>query len=302
MNKPTIIGYLCAVLAAACFGSVSAIAKPVVSDVHPLLLSSFVYLIAAAAFTPIVGKKRLVLAKKDYGLITAIAVCGGAIAPFLFFLGLQGSSASDTALLSNGEIVFSVLIALVFFKEKLKPLGFVSVILVLLGLVMVTSNFQFSFSSLFIINSSHLLILAATVFWALDNNLSKIMSNRMDVSRMVQLKSAIGGTILFLMALFLHVPIHIDPAHVPYIILLGVLGFAMSLYFFLHSLRRIGTVRTIIIFSMSSVFGLVFAWIFLREPIGYYQILAIAIMLFGIYLINRRQEPAGEKDLQTFGL
>lgn len=98
MNKPVIVGYLCAVLAAACFGSVSAIAKPVVSDVNPILLSSFVYLIAAAAFAPITGKKKLALAKKDHGLIISIAVCGGAIAPFLFFLGLQGSAASDTVL------------------------------------------------------------------------------------------------------------------------------------------------------------------------------------------------------------
>jgi drug/metabolite transporter (DMT)-like permease len=38
---------------------------------------------------------------------------------------------------------------------------------------------------------------------------------------------------------------------------------------------------------MSSVFGLIFAILFLKEGIGIYQVGAIAIMISGIYLMTR---------------
>ena len=48
----------------------------------------------------------------------------------------------------------------------------------------------------------------------------------------------------------------------------------------------LGTIRTIIIFSMSSEFGLIFAFIFLNESISTYQIIAVIAMLAGIYMLT----------------
>ena len=71
--------------------------------------------------------------------------------------------------------------------------------------------------------------------------------------------------------------------------MIGSIGFAASLYFFLQGLKRIGIIRTITIFSMSSVFGLVAAAIFLAEQISWYQIMAAGIMILGIYLVSRKE-------------
>ncbi|MGI0061095.1 MAG: EamA family transporter [Nitrosotalea sp.] len=43
-----------------------------------------------------------------------------------------------------------------------------------------------------------------------------------------------------------------------------------------------------IIVSTSAVFGLIFAFVFLHEQIDVYQILAIIMMLFGIYLVEKK--------------
>lgn len=118
------IGYVCAILAAAMFGSVSTIAKPLASSVNPLLISSLVYLVAALVLTPITHKTPYKPAtRRDYGLILAVSFCGAVIAPLLYFIGLNHTSASDAALLSNGEGPFTVLLAMLFFKEKVKKLG-----------------------------------------------------------------------------------------------------------------------------------------------------------------------------------
>jgi drug/metabolite transporter (DMT)-like permease len=125
--------------------------------------------------------------------------------------------------------------------------------------------------------------------WALDNNLSRIIATRIDTARLVQLKSAIGGLILLATVFLLGIPFDIKASQIPQVILLSAIGFGGSLYFFLQSLKRIGTIRTIMIFSMASVFGLVFASVFLHEQISAYQAGAIAIMLTGIYMINRKE-------------
>jgi drug/metabolite transporter (DMT)-like permease len=299
-NRSVILGYVSILLASALFGSVPTIAKPITSNVDILLLSSMAYLIAALTFTPLAKREKTQFQKKDYGLLVTVAICGAAIAPYLYFVGLHQTTASDTSLLSNAEIVFTVLLALLFFKEKLRLIGFVSIGLVLFGVSIIVTNFQFS-SSLLQLNTGHFLILGATLLWSLDNNLSRILSNKIDTAKLVQLKSAIGGAILLGMVFLLHVKLEINPIQIPYIILISVLGFGGSLYFFLQSLKRIGTIRTITLLSMSSVFGLVFAFVFLHEQISIYQIIAIAIMLSGIYLINRQESVKEKQEHQSFG-
>ena len=91
-------------------------------------------------------------------------------------------------------------------------------------------------------------------FWGIDNNISKTISHKINnTAKIVQLKSSIGGSLLIVMVIILGIQINI-----PNIILLGAGGFGMSIFFFLHSLRILGTVRTIVIFSASSIFGVVF--------------------------------------------
>lgn len=290
------MGYVYAILAALMFGSVSTLAKPVVSSVNPLLLSSLVYLIMSATLAPVAyqRKKRLETAgkegRRDHLLVVAISVAGSVIAPSLYFAGLQQTSASDATLLANGEVIFTVAIAVAFFKERLRPIGYLAVLLVLAGLVMVTTNLQLG-GALFSEQTyyGNILILGSTLFWAIDNNISKIVTRKMDVAKVVYLKGAIGGGILLAVVSLLGISIgEIGQNQIVPILLLGIAAFGGSLYFFLEGLKRIGTVRAILLLSLSSVFGLVFAAIFLGEHVSIYQAIAAAIMLSGIYIINRK--------------
>jgi len=130
----------------------------------------------------------------------------------------------------------------------------------------------------------------SNLFWAFDNNLSRYLAQKMDVANIVQIKSAIGGIVLLVIALLIfRVDINLQAEHIIPILVLGSVGFAASLFFFLQGLKRIGTVRTITIFSMSAVFGLVAASLFLGEQISWAQIMAAGIMIFGIYLVSRRE-------------
>lgn len=284
------LGYLFAILAAIMFGSVSVLAKPLVSTVNPLLLSSLIYLIAAVTLTPLAQKQSFQKTKKNYLLILVISICGAAIAPSLFFVGLTHASASDAALIANGEVFFSVLLAMIFFKERLGKIGYVATVLILVGMIIVTTDLNFSDFTLQQLHYQDMLLILSMLFWGIDNNLSRILAQKIHVAKIAQIKSAIGGTILFVIAVFVFgVSLNIELSEIPPILVLGMVGFATSLYFFLQSLKRINTVRTVLIFSMSSIFGLIAASVFLQEQISWYQITAAGIMIFGVYLMNRKE-------------
>jgi len=284
------LGYVFAILASVMFGSVSVLAKPLVSSVDPILLASLVYIISAITLSPFARKQKQKFARRDLLLIVSIAVCGAVIAPSLYFVGLTHASASDAALIANGEVFFSVLLAVMFFRERLRLVGWVAILLVLAGMIIITTNLNFANFTLQQIHYKDMLLILSMLFWGLDNNLSRYLAQKMNVANIVQIKSAIGGIMLFVIALLVfQVDINVGVDQIIPILVLGSIGFAASLYFFLHGLKRIGTVRTITIFSMSSVFGLVAAAIFLAEQISWYQIVAAGIMILGVYLVSRKE-------------
>jgi drug/metabolite transporter (DMT)-like permease len=305
----TLFGYLSAFLSAVLFGSISTVAKPAVSDISPILLSSLVYMVAAVVMTPIAQQRGVssslgrtaavssTIRKKsrEILLILLTSIAGAIIAPTLYFFGLKYTSAAHTSILLNGEMVFTVLLAILFFKEKLRLLGYIGVVLVFVGIIIVsiTDKQYFDFqvpNSLANIILGDLFILGSTLFWAIDNNISKIITQRgIRATRLIQIKSGIGGTVLIVIVAVLGIPVNLNLAQVPNIILLGSAGFAASLFFFLYSLKRLGTVKTVVIFSTSSVFGVTFASLFLHEQISTYQIASvIIIILSGIYLISKK--------------
>jgi drug/metabolite transporter (DMT)-like permease len=298
------IGFTAGLIAAALFGSVSTIAKPVLATVDPFLLSSLVYLISAMLFSAMIALRNYTAAaassqlttessfsKRRYYLIVLItSIIGATIAPAMFFFGLRQTTASDTALLANGETIFSIMLAILFFKEKLRMFGYLAALMVLAGLVVVTTNLQFH-GSLLKMNSGNLLILGATALWGLDNNICRIITSNMDILRLVQLKTVIGGSILLVFAVFVfHIPLGISITQLPQIVVLGAVGFGTSLYFFLISMKRLGIIKSVLVLSFSSIFGLIFASLLLGELISIHQIIAIVVMIVGIYFINIQKE------------
>lgn len=288
-NSNVIIGYLSAIVAAILFGSVSTVAKPILSTINPIVLSSIIYLIAGLFFTPSASRARSKITMKYYGLILTSAVAGATIAPIIFFVGLKLSTAADTALLANGETVFSILFALLIFKERLSRVGYIAVTLILGGVFLVTTNLDFN-SSIFKLNIGNVFVIASTIIWGLDNNICKIIVRRVDVSKLIQLKALIGGSILLGTVFILGIPFNIQREQLLPVVFLSVFGFAISLYLYLHSIKRIGVVKASSLLSLSAVFGLVFAIIFLNELISINQIIAISIMICGIHLMYSHEK------------
>jgi drug/metabolite transporter (DMT)-like permease len=280
-----VYGYLAAFISAALVGSIFPIAKPILaSQIQPLTLSSMTYLIAGFFMLPItlIGKRnkkeKESLKKDDYAILLIIGLLGGGIAPYLFFEGLKRTTASDASVLEGGELLFTVIIALLFFKEKLTKIGYLGMTITIIGITLISLssninspinwyNFNFNFGNI--------LIIFSTLCWGLDNNISKIISKRItNTAKIVLVKSLIGGTLLLIISFYLGYKLNIEINQIPYLLILWIGGFGLSLFFFIESLRIIGTLKTIVIFSSSAIFGLILSFFILNEKIGIMQLVA----------------------------
>ena len=98
----------------------------------------------------------------------------------------------------------------------------------------------------------------------------------------------IGGGIVLIMVFFLGIPLNLTLVQIPYIFFVGFFSFGLSIAFFLSSLKLIGSMKTVVIFSVSSLFGAIFAFLILREHISAIQIIAGAVMIYAIYLMSSK--------------
>lgn len=296
-------GYVGAIASAVLFGVSSTLNKIALENVNPLIVAGMIYfvggvLLFAVHLSPLHRKilslfetpteTETKISGKDYRILALVILCGSIIAPFMLLHGLNETTAINTSLLLNTEPLLTVLIAFVFLKERGTKKDYLAILLLLIGVAFITTKGEFQMLTLTKEVTGNLLIVGACLFWGIDNNLSKILSKKRDIVMVTGLKCFIGGAILLVMSLFLRVSFDVALISIPYILSVGAFSIAFSILLFLFALREIGAMRTGVVFSISSLFGAVFAFVILREAFTLIQLLAGLIMLLGVYILYKR--------------
>jgi len=222
---------------------------------------------------------------KDFRVLAFVILCGSVVAPLLLLNGLNQTTAINTSLLLNAESLFTALIAFVFLSERGTKKEYLGIAMLLIGVVFVTTNGEFQKLTLTENIAGNLLIVGACLFWGIDNNLSRFLSKKRDIILITGLKCLIGGLALLAIAFAIGVPFSIPLISIPYLLSVGAFSIAFSILLFLFALRKIGSMRTGVIYSMSSLFGAVLAFLILREPFTFIQLIAGTIMLLGVYVL-----------------
>lgn len=284
-------GYLSVLSAAVLFGSVFSLAKVPLATIDPLALTAIVYTISGLALIPFARASFTFERKFDYLYVIIVTIFGGIAAPVLLMYGLQQTAASTAAILTNGEIVFTLALSSLFFGEKPHgPVGLFAVVLVVIGLVIATTEDLTALESILELNPGNLMILASMLMWAIDNNISRRLTLKVSPAKIAMVKSLAGGLILLAFALAMGkgdsiAAIKLDMWML--IIIMSISGFGGALLLFLEGIKRIGTVKTMSMFSMTPVFGIVIAALALGESITVFQGIATGLIIIGIILIGR---------------
>lgn len=286
------------------FGFTFSMAKQPLENVDPIVLSAIVYPISFAALIPITKSSFKIENKEDFLDILVISILGGVLAPTLLFYGLERINASEAVILTNAQIIFTVLLSSLFFGEKPNGIiGYSGIIIVFVGLFVATTELDTS-GSLFKYEPGKIMIVGAMLVWAIDNNISRRLTKRSTIwpAKIAMLKFLIGGIILFGIATIaveessssfrsrlqiIDTLLLIKPSEWLIIIAVSLFGFAGALSLLLESLKRIGTIRTMMIFSLTPIFGIVAANIVHAESISILEAIATGIIIIGIFMVSK---------------
>ena len=272
--------------AAALFGASTPFAKLLLGEVSPLVLAAALYLgsglgLAAwiAARSQIQGREAIApIARTDWAWIAAAIAAGGVAGPILLVQGLARSEASTASLLLNLEAVLTAAIAWTVFRENVGRRVFAGMVAIVAGGVLLSTGAVPEAGGF----DGALLIAAACLAWAIDNNLTRRVSGG-DAATLACLKGLAAGIVNLGLAMAFGAPFP-SPAGWLGAGLLGLVGYGMSLVLFIVALRNLGTARTGAYFSVAPFFGAALALSMLGETPGTAFWAAAGLMALGVWL------------------
>ena len=303
--SPTTLGYLVVVIAATLEALRQILSKALLvpndqmtAELNPVIVCFFIFIINGLFFSPFTRNSDSIkkIRKKDLLFLTLIGIAESA-ALITYFFGLHDSTALNASVLNNGEIMFSILLAIVIFRERLQKMERIPFAMIIIGMVILPIGYDFYSNGITMskIVFGDVLLLLAGLFWALDINMSHHISSRVGSKRMTQLVSFLAGLFALCLILGFQIPFKIDIMHMPSIAIIGIVSIGMTNVLVITGLKLIGAVRTLLIYSINSAFGVVFSGVFLHESITLSSIISVSVAFLGLYLLRNRLSRGGQK-------
>ena len=297
-----------ALIAALLFGASTPLAKLLAGDVSPLLLAGLLYLgsglglgilllirrVAARGGTTAGARgPSFTIPRGELPWLVGAIAAGGVLGPALLMSGLSTMDAAPAALLLNVEGVLTALIAWLVFKENADR----QVVLGMLAIVAGGALLAWQPGEAGI-SMGALLVVAACLCWAVDNNLTRKVSAN-DALLIACLKGLSAGAVNTGLGLLAGAGLP-SAGSLAATLLVGFAGYGLSLALFVVALRSLGTARTGAYFSVAPLFGVLVAFAVWPAIPAWTFWVASALMAVGVWLHlrERHEHPHTHQPMQ----
>lgn len=280
-------GVIYALLAAVLFGASTPFAKELLGNIHPVTLAGLLYAGSGAGLA-IVQLLRLFVIRKaapavwpsrrEWAWLSAAILFGGIFGPILLMSGLVTTAASTASLLLNLESALSAGLAWFVFRENFDWRIACGMAAIVAGSVVLSVG-SGGFGG---VSRGALLVSAACLCWAIDNNLTRKVSAG-DPILIAGLKGVVAGVVNLSLALSLEYAMP-RPGLIAGAAAVGFLGYGLSLVLFVLALRHLGTARTGAYFALAPFVGGILAVLFFGDALTLQLCIAAALMALGLWL------------------
>lgn len=272
--------------AAVLFGASTPFAKQLSGELSALWLAGLLYLGSGLGLlvTRLLRDRRWKSAgipKHEWPWLLGAIVIGGMLGPVLLMVGLAHATAGTASLLLNLEAVLTALIAWIVFRENADRRIVLGMALIVAGGLVLSwpgpEGVSLSASWL-----GPVAIAGACLCWAIDNNLTRKVSAS-DALFIAGSKGMIAGAVNTALAFALGNALPALPLVGP-ALLLGFLGYGLSLFLFVLALRGLGAARTGAYFSTAPFIGAAIAIVIFQEATTPLFWIATGLMAVGVWL------------------
>ncbi len=273
-------------------GTYSALAKGLTPFLSPVTLLVLSELLTAAFIVLTFGLFPLLrefarLTRKEVAIAIGIGLLNSAIAPLLWFKGLQQTTAINASMLSTGDVAAALLFGYVLLGERINRMQKIGVTVIIAGILVV--NLGGADAASFGLHYGDTLILLATQVFGLGAVLFKKYLSHVMPELAIAIRSLVASITVLCISLCVGSSFLVEVGNFPLEKVALLLAFSffsrfLSLTMYYESLDRLPVTTLELIQAASPLSGLVFATIILGESVQYYHVLGGSLLVCGLLL------------------
>lgn len=272
------------------WGTNMTISKLTFMALTPLSFNVIRFLIAPTILVALVllRERTLAIPRHLWGRFLWLALVGNIGYQMFYVVGLNLTTASNSALLIATTPLWVALIGTLRGSERLSPRAWAGIGLALLGIVLVLAARGVAFSQSTLLGD--FLVIMSAICWAFYTVSAGPVLRECSPLKAATIPMLLGSPILIIIGL--PDAWRTDWIHLPVTGYLGVLysaifSIALAYIFWYNGVQQLGPARSGVYASLIPVVGVIAAWVGLGEPIILQQVIGAVAILCGLWLTRR---------------
>jgi drug/metabolite transporter (DMT)-like permease len=248
------------------------------------------FALAAALYlgAGVLALRRGAITRSEVRWLLASALTGGVAAPALLVAGLRGTDAATASLLLASQAVATALIAWLVVREHASRRTVAGMIAIAAAGTILAWHGAAQGSV------GALLVLATALAWAIDDNLARRLATS-DALTIAGMKGLIAGCVSLAVAAAGGGLAQVDLPAFAAALLVGLIGYGISVALFVMAQRDLGTARTAAYFGAAPLIGAAAALAFGARPNGAAFAVAAVLTTIGIALHATERHVHGHR-------
>jgi len=207
-----------------------------------------------------------------------------------FILGISKINSETSSMLFSFQAIFTALISLVMFKEKISVLGWIGILFLFGSAISLSFN-----DNGFIFNESILLIIVSVALWSLENNLARKVEN-ISSSMVVMFKSFLTFFVMLIASSFMgETSISLCFPSSFYLFILGFFVYGISIFLLFLTQKKIGVGLAGSYFSIFPCFSAIISLLIFKNTPYFTFYISLGLLIPGIIILTIDQYRKARK-------
>jgi drug/metabolite transporter (DMT)-like permease len=267
-------------------------------DVPPMGMTFFRWLFAVLMLAPFaIGPLRRdwPIVRANWRMMLMLGAIGVGMHNALAYVGLNFTTATNGVILNSCIPVMIVVMARVFFGERLRRLQLAGVVVSSLGVLAIFSRGSLQTLAALRLNAGDVFVLLSVAMWSLYTILLRHRPAGLHMLSFLFSIAIVGNLCMlpfWIGEMLLGYRIAWTAQTVSAMLAVALFSSVLAYIFWNRGVEAVGPQVAGLFVHLMPVFGVLLAWIFLGERLHPYHVAGIALILIGIVLTTRRARPA----------
>ena len=255
-----------------------------------------VLILAPFAIAPL--RRDWPIVRRHWRAMLLLGTIGVGMHNALAYIGLQFTTATNGVILNSCIPVMIIVIAWLFFRDRLRPVQVAGVVVSSLGVLAILSQGSLNTLAALRLNAGDLFVMLSVAMWSLYTILLRHRPPGLHMLSFLFSIAVIGDLVMlpfWIGEMLLGFRIAWTPQVVLAMLSVALFSSVLAYIFWNRGVEALGAQVTGLFVHLMPVYGVILAWVFLDERLHAYHIAGIALILIGIVLTSRRASAAAPR-------